>query len=147
MLQVISPNLTLYVKILRFSSALIKLGENHSCDSFTGGRQMSVEEIPITRQVTELSLHIVKETAQRIVVFMQVLNEDLPVSDLSELCPLLFHCVYRTAVTMSWMTSQGHGEQCKAGEKICLNFLRRADARWKAAGIYFVFSTLPVRHY
>lgn len=105
------------------------------------GESMSVKETFTSRQVTELSLYILRETTQRDAAFVHVLEETPIGIDLNTICLLTFHCIYRAAITLSWIATQGDHEQYVERKIACLVFLRRAGSGWKAAG-----TTLKVEH-
>lgn len=112
----------------------MKLSDNHSCDSFAEGKHIGVPEISILHEVTEHSLKLLRETAQRIAALVQTSNEAWDITKIDSLSPLRLHCVYRAAITLAWMATEQNAEQYITGKNNCLGFLQRANARWKAAG-------------
>jgi hypothetical protein len=115
----------------------MKLSDYRSCESFSEGRPLGIEEVPVARECTKLSLHIMKETSRQVVYFVQILEEHQLVSGLHSLSPLVLHCVYRAAIALSWMAKETNEEQYATGRLICVRMLEKADARWKVAGRVF----------
>ncbi|KAH8691530.1 hypothetical protein BGW36DRAFT_54062 [Talaromyces proteolyticus] len=130
-----------YVAVAICFSALMKVSEFHSCDSFAKEKPLDAGAFALARQCTAKAVLIMKQTAAQIISFVQVLNESLLLEErnLPTLSPLFFHCVYRAAAALTWVSSETSGaerEQYIHGISLCVEILQRAEARWKSADAY-----------
>jgi hypothetical protein len=132
-------------------SALMKLTDYHSCDSFVERRagvgektsiQLSMADLGIARECTERSLQIMKETMMRIVTFVNVITHHRSQSQNEPLSPLILHCIYRATCALEWMGDEVSGctgspeeaARFRDGRRMCETMLREMQWRWRGAG-------------
>jgi hypothetical protein len=85
----------------------MKLCEHHSCDSFVDeGVPVEPELVPLIRECTENAYQIMKETSIKITLFAQTLELQLMFSGTERISQLVLHCIYRDAITLSWLAAE-----------------------------------------
>lgn len=113
----------------------MKLCDHHSCDSFADkGMPIEAELVPLLRECTEQALQMMKETSMKIAMFVQTLDQKLIFPGTERVSPLVLHCIYRGAISLSWLAMETGDEQYLIGKSACKRVLQKINARWKAAG-------------
>ncbi|PYI07086.1 hypothetical protein BO78DRAFT_444274 [Aspergillus sclerotiicarbonarius CBS 121057] len=115
-------------------SALLKLSDSHSCDSFPEEKSFDISAAPIMRQCTDISLQIMKRVSTEIVSMVQMMDRHVQAKEADQFSPLELHCIYRAAATMAWMGLNTGDEQYMIGKGICIEWLGFMSSRWRTAG-------------
>ncbi len=128
---------------LSFDSALMKLCDQHSCDSFLSNQKetLSVSDMSLARELTLRCLAGLKQAIPQILSLIETLNKEMDKGTLlqSSVAPWFLNCIYRAAVALSWMGHSSTAEEMEmyATAKVtCVSMLRRMSNRWNVAGMY-----------
>jgi hypothetical protein len=125
-------------------SALMKLYDNHSCDSFaTKSNDVSdLESLKGIYEITEMCRKRIIDTVSRILNFLEAVKALLEQGQESEansptLAPWLSPCVYRASAALAWIGSAAsYQEEWKTArdKAVCVNILQKLDEDWSIAG-------------
>lgn len=120
------------------SSALLKLYDNHSCDSFLNKdrEKLSAAELALQRKITQDSVQGLKETIARVVSFQHMISSSSASQGSYQLAPWIAHCFYRSSVAFTWIgsaVSLQDGSEFFAKKLLCINGLTNLGTRWKIA--------------
>ncbi|KAH7325670.1 hypothetical protein B0I35DRAFT_420912 [Stachybotrys elegans] len=115
-------------------SALLKLYDNHSCDSYSRTLQgtASPRELSLRREVTEDSVRRGRETVEVLLGFRSILE---PRDD----APWMLHCFYKSAANLAWYgsaVSPLEAQTLGSKKATCVDFLQSASKRWRVADAY-----------
>ncbi|KAH7024216.1 fungal-specific transcription factor domain protein [Ilyonectria destructans] len=118
-------------------SALFKLYRHHACALFDKEIQhLEADTDPRVRQCMQHCLDMVKEICQRVVAFLQDRRHRLTHAAMETVSPLMLHCIYSCAASLSWLSLETNDTQYTTGKHICEDMLQSLSLRWKAADIY-----------
>ncbi|KAK6452913.1 hypothetical protein FP744_10009164 [Trichoderma asperellum] len=126
-------------------SALMKLCDHHSCDSFAiyNDRSLDVSELALAREIALTCQSIMKDCIVKAMSFLDVLREMIQdqesTADLASLSPWfldsLYQCLANIVYLMATSPAVGASEY-PSQASLCLDLLRKANQRWNVAGAY-----------
>lgn len=128
-------------------SALMKLADQHSCETFaTRGREvLDMDTMTLARNITVRCRDIMDATIGHILFLVEKISKTGHLMTLGErrpgASPLVLHCIYRAIVAQSWMasaTSPDISHKYAPGKLLCIELLQQANLRWKAAGLSLI---------
>lgn len=132
----------------------MKLGDQHSCDTFAtkGQEPLDMSTMALARDITVRCRTMMDEGITRIVSLVHILAESMhhegPAERPPSISPFTLHCVYRAMAAQAWMgsaTSLDNMDKYADGQARCKGMLEQVDKRWKVAGKFitnpFVFWT------
>jgi hypothetical protein len=117
-------------------SALLKLYDNHSCDSFVGPNRdsLGVRELALQHEITQFSVQGLKVTTTRVISFQKTLQSRLDATDCEPVSPLILNCFYRTSIVVTWLSSATSPDDeglYAANKRLCVDVLGKVSRRWK----------------
>jgi hypothetical protein len=119
-------------------SAIMKLAENHSCDSQKESTHTTnVEVVDLARERVERSLQILKDISAKITIFAERVQQQVSLSGAEKISPFVLHCIYRADMILAWLFHETGDEKYSNGKDICNRLLQTIDVRWKTAGMLF----------
>jgi hypothetical protein len=135
---------TVLIRTASCFSALLKLYDNHSCDSYARTLQgrPCAEELSLRREVTEDCVARGRKTVERVLELCSILASRRASSSEPSWddAPWMLHCFYKSAANLIWYASSVSPleEQAHSSQKAkCVATLQSASRRWKVAGNVF----------
>ncbi|PTB78872.1 fungal-specific transcription factor domain-containing protein [Trichoderma longibrachiatum ATCC 18648] len=142
-------------------SALMKLCDHHSCDSFAiyNDRALDVAEMALAREIALRCQAIMKDCIAKAMAFVEVLGEMVQdqesIENLASLSPWFLDSIYQCLANLVYLTATSASADASgytSQVSLCLELLRKVNRRWNVAGAYLeaielVEQELKVSHY
>ncbi|RDW85927.1 hypothetical protein BP5796_04252 [Coleophoma crateriformis] len=120
------------------TSTLMKLHKNFLYHSFRQGflDQADFQLTARIREYTEVSFNTMRDTSLKALILAQSLEQQIVVSGVDKLSPLVLHCFYRAAFWLSYLVSANREDRFVVGLSVFDRVFKALNLRWKAAGTY-----------
>ncbi|KAL7811964.1 fungal-specific transcription factor domain-containing protein [Trichoderma gracile] len=142
-------------------SALMKLCDHHSCDSFAiyNERALDVSEMALAREIALRCQAIMKDCIAKAMTFVEVLSEMVKdqesIENVASLSPWFLDSIYQCLANLVYLMATSVSADASgytSQVSLCLELLRKANRRWNVAGAYLeaielVEQELKVNHY
>ncbi|KAM0522953.1 hypothetical protein ACHAPE_001442 [Trichoderma viride] len=120
-------------------SALMKLCDHHSCDSFAiyNERSLDVSELALAREIALTCQSIMKDCIVKAMSFLDVLREMIQDADLASLSPWFLDSLYQCLANIAYLMATSPAVEASgysSQASLCLNLLQKANQRWNVAG-------------
>ncbi|RDW74891.1 fungal specific transcription factor protein [Coleophoma cylindrospora] len=136
-----------YVALAVCFSTLMKLHKNFLYHSFRQGflDQADFQLTARIREYTEVSFNTMRDISLEALILAQSLEQQIVVSGVDKLSPLVLHCFYRAAFWLSYLVSANREDRFVIGLSVFDRVFKALNLRWKAAewAIDFGLSTSP----
>ncbi|QYS95142.1 Zn(2)-C6 fungal-type domain-containing protein [Trichoderma simmonsii] len=142
-------------------SALMKLCDHHSCDSFAiyNDRALDVTEMALAREIALRCQSIMKDCIFKAMSFIEVLGEMVQdqesMENLASLSPWFLDSIYQCLANIVYLMATTPAVEASgypSQVSLCMDLLRKANQRWNVAGTYLeaidlIEHELKVSHY
>lgn len=142
-------------------SALMKLCDHHSCDSFAiyNDRALDVTEMALAREIALRCQSIMKDCIVKAMSFIEVLGEMVQdqesIENLASLSPWFLDSIYQCLANVVYLMATTPAVEASgypSQVSLCMDLLRKANQRWNVAGAYLeaidlIEHELKVSHY
>lgn len=130
--------------MLANKSALLKMGNRYTCESFTRDRKQSrsPDDDAKAREIIASAWHLLKAASDRVVTLIEEMRQwQTDYASPSEVsvgfCPWSLDCAYKAAVAtvrLGVASSMENAADFAAKKAVCVDLLTRASVEWKLAG-------------
>ncbi|KAL7919735.1 fungal-specific transcription factor domain-containing protein [Trichoderma austrokoningii] len=122
-------------------SALMKLCDHHSCDSFAiyNDRSFDVSELALAREIALTCQSTMKNCVVKAMSFIDVLGEMMQDANLASLSPWFLDSLYQCLANIVYLVATSpalESSKYSAQASICLDLFQKANQRWNVAGAY-----------
>ncbi|UKZ45921.1 hypothetical protein TrVGV298_000115 [Trichoderma virens] len=126
-------------------SALMKLCDHHSCDSFAiyNDRALDVAEMALAREIALRCQSIMKDCIAKAMSFVEVLREMVQdqesIENLASLSPWFLDSIYQCLANIVYLMATTPAVEASgypSQVSLCMDLLRKANQRWNVSGAY-----------